>query len=122
MDALKSDLGKIQKSWTQSLLGNLADPVVQGNFGLLKPKQRKLIEAFVKEAELPDEVTNDLLQALQEALSGLAKVPVHLDDLKSSLFPDGSPATPAELKDRFETFVSGLLKGKDAGKIRIVLE
>jgi hypothetical protein len=122
LDALKADLGKIQKSWTQSLLGNLEDPVVQGNFGLLKPKQRKLIEEFIKAAELPDEITNDLLQALQEALSGLAKVPVRLDDLKSALFPDGSPTTPSELKDRFETFISGLLKGKDAGKTRIVLE
>jgi hypothetical protein len=122
LDALKTDLGKIQKSWTQSLLTNLEDPVVQANFGLLKPKQRKLIEAFVKDAELPDEVTNDLLQALQEALSGLAKVPVRLDDLRSALFPDGAPTTPAELKDRFETFVTGLLRGKDAGKTRIVLE
>ena len=122
LDSLKADLGKIQKSWTQSLLGNLADPVVQGNFGLLKPKQRKLIEQFVKEAELPDEMTNDLLQALQEALSGLAKITVRLEDLKAALFPDGSPTTPSEMKDRFDTFVSGLLKGKDAGKTRLVLE
>jgi len=122
LDSLKTDLGKIQRSWTQSLLANLEDPVVQANFGLLKPKQRKLIEAFAKDAELPDEVTNDLLQALQEALSGLAKVPVRLDDLRSALFPDGAPTTPAELKDRFETFVTGLLRGKDAGKTRIVLE
>jgi hypothetical protein len=122
LDALKTDLGKIQKSWTQSLLTNLGDPVVQANFGLLKPKERKLIETFVKDAELPDEVTNDLLQALQEALSGLAKVPVRLDDLRSALFPDGAPTTPAELKDRFEAFVTGLLRGKDAGKTRIVLE
>ncbi|MDD3545022.1 MAG: DUF6079 family protein [Kiritimatiellae bacterium] len=122
LEAVKTDLGKIQKNWTQSLLGNLEDPVVQGNFGLLKPKQRKLLEEFAKQAELPDEITNDFLQALQEALSGLAKVPVRLDDLKSALFPDGSPTTPSELRDRFENFVSTLLKGKDADKTRIVLE
>jgi hypothetical protein len=122
LDALKSDLGKIQKSWTQSLLDNLGDPVVQGNFGLLKPKQRKMIEDFIKDKELPDELTNDFLQALKEVLSDLAKVPLRLSDLKSALFPDGSPTTPAEFKNRFENFVSGLLKGKDAGKTRIVLE
>lgn len=119
---LRVDLSKMQKSWSQSLLGNLEDPVVQGNFGLLKPKQRKLIEEFMKEKDLPDEITNDLLQALQEVLSGLSKVPVRLDDLRSALFPDGGPTTPAEFKDRFERFVAGLLKGKDAGKTRIVLE
>jgi hypothetical protein len=59
---------------------------------------------------------------LQEVLSGLSKVPIRLDDLRSALFPDGSPTTPAELKGRFEQFVSGLLKGKDAAKTRIILE
>lgn len=122
LESLRVDLGKMQKSWSQSLLGNLEDPVVQGNFGLLKPKQRKLIEEFMKGKDLPDEITNDLLQALQEVLSGLSKVPVRLDDLRSALFPDGGPTTPAEFKDRFERFVAGLLKGKDAGKTRIVLE
>lgn len=122
LENLRVDLSKMQKSWSQSLLGNLEDPVVQGNFGLLKPKQRKLIEEFMKGKDLPDEITNDLLQALQEVLSGLSKVPVRLDDLRSALFPDGGPTTPAEFKDRFERFVAGLLKGKDAGKTRIVLE
>jgi len=122
LESVKADLGKIQKSWSQSLLGNLEDPVVQSNLGLLKPKQSKLLEDFAKQAELPDEISNDFLQALQEALSGLSKVPVHLDALKSALFPDGSPITSAELRDRFENFVSTLLKGKDPGKTRIVLE
>ena len=122
LDALRGDLGKMQKSWTQSLLSNLGDPVVQGNFGLLKPKQRKLIEEFMAAKELPDEIANDFLQALQEALSGLSKVPVRIDELRAALFPDSGPATPSELKDRFEHFVAGLLKGKDAGKTRIVLE
>jgi len=122
LQALRDDLNKMQKAWTQSLLSNLGDPVVQGNFNLLKPKQRKLIEGFMEEKELPDEIANDFLQALQEALSGLSKVPVRVEDIRAALFPDGGPATPTELKDRFEHFVAGLLKGKDAGKTRIVLE
>lgn len=122
IESLRTDLGKIQANWTQSLLGNLQDPVVQGNFGLLKPKQKKLIDEFIKSKELPDEIGNDFLQSLQEALSGLTKIPIRLEDLKSALFPDGSPSTPTEFKDRFERFVAKLLKGKDGGKTRIVLE
>jgi hypothetical protein len=122
LESLRLDLDKMQKSWTQSLLTSLEDPVVQGNFGLLKPRQRKVLEDFIRAKELPDEISNDFLQTLQEVLSGLSKVPIRLFDLKSALFPDGSPTTPAELKVRFEHFVSGLLKGKDAGKTRIILE
>ena len=122
LERFYADLDKIQKNWTQALLANLDDPVVQGNFSLLKPKQRKLIDEFLKDKDLPEEINNDFLRTLQEVLSGLSKVPVRLDDLKSALFPDGSPTTPSEFKDRFEKYVSGLLKGKDAGKTRIVLE
>jgi hypothetical protein len=122
LDALRTDLANMQKSWTQSLLANLGDPVVQSNFALLKPKQRKILEDFMEEKELPDEISHDFLQAMREALSGLSKVPIHIDELKSALFPDGGPVTSVELKERFEQFVARMLKGKDAGKTRIVLE
>ena len=81
-----------------------------------------MIEDFIKAKELPDEISNDFLQSLKEVLSDLAKVPLRLSDLKSALFPDGGPTTPAELRNRFENLVSGILKGRDAGKARIVLE
>jgi hypothetical protein len=34
----------------------------------------------------------------------------------------GSPAAPAEMKKRFEEYLDGLTKGKEPGKVRIVLE
>lgn len=122
LDTLKAELGKLQESWTQSLLDNLGDPVVQSNFALLKPEQNELLQEFIKAGALPDEVGNDLVQALQEVLSGLSKVSVKSAQLKSALFPDGSPATPAEFKERFEHFVEEVLKGRDPGKVRIVME
>ena len=36
--------------------------------------------------------------------------------------PEGSPASPTELRERFEQFVSSKLAGKDASKVRIVVE
>ena len=116
LDALKSDIGKIQKSWTQSLLVNLGDPVVQGRFGLLTPKQRKMIEDFIEAKELPDEISNDFLQSLKEVLSDLAKVPLRLGDLKAALFPDGNPTTrPSSrivLKTLFPRFSEVKMRGK----------
>ena len=39
-----------------------------------------------------------------------------------SLFPDGSPATAAEGRKRFNDYIGQLLKGRDANKIRLVLD
>jgi hypothetical protein len=122
LQGLKANLDKIQQSWTQSLLNNLDDPIVQNNFSLLKAKQQKFLKEFIIEKELPDEISSEFIRAIQEVLAGLSKLSVKTDNLKAALFPDGSPATPGEFKERFDQFVQDLLKGKDAGKVRIVLE
>ena len=81
-----------------------------------------MLKDFMSEKELPDDISQEFLAALQQALSGLAKLPVRLDDLKKILFPDGSPATPAEFKQRFGDYLEQLLKGRDAAKVRLVIE
>lgn len=122
LTGLKTELEKIHKSWTKSLLNDLADPVIQGNFELLKAPQKKMLRDFMSAKDLPDEISQEFLAAIQHALSGLAKLPVRLDDLKKALFPDGSPATPAEFKHRFGEYLDQILKGRDASKVRLVIE
>ena len=64
----------------------------------------------------------DFIHALQEVLSGLEKVSVKTTDLRTALLSGGSPATPTEMKKRFEEYLDQLTKGKEPGKVRIVLE
>jgi hypothetical protein len=59
---------------------------------------------------------------LQEVLSGLTKVSVKIADLREALLSGGSPVTPVEMRKRFEEYLDGLTKGKEPGKVRIVLE
>ena len=118
---LKGELEKIYKSWSNALLNDLADPVIQSHFDLLKPGQKKLLGDFTAAKELPDEITQEFLAAIQQALSGLSKVQVQIDELRNKLFPDGSPATPDEFRKRFNEYVEQLLKGRDAAKVRIVI-
>ena len=119
---LKTDLEEVHKSWTKNLLKDLDDPVIQSNFELLKAPQKKMLKDFMAAKELPDEISTEFLAAIQQALSGLAKLPVRLDDLKKALFPDGSPATPSEFKDRFAKYMDQILKGRHAAKVRLVIE
>ncbi len=122
LDSLDNELDKMIENWTQTLLANLEDPTIKNNLDLLKPQPRQLVENFIKERTLPDELDEDFISALQEVLSGLTKVSVKIADLRDALLSGGSPATPAEMRKRFEEYLDGLTKGKEPGKVRIVLE
>ena len=98
--------------------------LVAGGAALLAgwPEPRKLVDGFIKKQSLPDDLDQDFIHALQEALSGLTRVAIRTADLRDALFSDGSPAAPAEMRQRFEEYLDGLTRGKEPGKVRIVLE
>jgi hypothetical protein len=119
---LEDELEQLQEGWTKTLLSNLEDPTTQQNLALLKAAPRQIVDAFLLERVLPEEISQDFVGALQEALSGLAKVVVSTEGLRSALLAGGSPATLPEFKKRFDDYLVEIAKGKDASKIRIVLE
>ena len=122
LDGLDDELDKLVANWTRTLLTNLEDPTTKGNLDLLKPEPKKLVNGFIDKRALPDELDQDFIHALREVLSGLQKVPVKTTDLRAALLSGGSPATPAEMKQRFEEYLDELTRGKEPGKVRIVLE
>ena len=44
------------------------------------------------------------------------------EDIKQALLQGGSPATPEDLRKRFEGFLNDRCKGKDTTKLRFVVE
>ncbi len=122
LDGLTDELDNLVAGWTQTLLTNLEDPTTKSNLDLLKPEPKKLVNGFVKKRALPEKLSQDFIHALGEVLSGLQKVPVSIVDLRAALLSGGSPATPTEMKKRFEDYLDELTKGKEPGKVRIVLE
>ena len=122
LDGLDGELEEMTANWTRALLANLKDPATRGNLNLLKPEPRKLVKGFIQEQALPDPLGQDFIHALREVLSGLQKVSVKNEDLRAALLSGGSPVTPAEMKKRFDEYLDELVKGKEPGKVRIVLE
>jgi hypothetical protein len=119
---LDDELDHLLEGWQRTLLDNLDDPIIQANFDLLKASERGLIKKFIASKKLPDPVPPDFVSAVQEALSGLEKIGVTSEDIKKALLQGGSPATPDDLRKRFETFLNDRCKGKDASKLRFVVE
>jgi hypothetical protein len=119
---LDDDLDELLANWQQTLLENLEDPFTQESLGLLSPPSKKLIDAFLVSRKLPSPMITGFTNAVQEALSGLEKIVVKGDEIKQALLLGGSPATPDDLRKRFDTFMNERCKGKDPTKLRFVIE
>lgn len=122
LTVLDETIDSLLSEWTRILLENLDDPTTQDAIPLLKADERRSVEKFQKSREIPAEPDQKFVRAVQEALAGLTRVPMRVDELRQALVNGGSPATPAEMKKRFEDFLNQLASGKDAAKVRIVLE
>lgn len=122
LDDLDGKLDELIGNWTGTLLTNLEDPTIKGNLNLLMAGSRVMVDNFIKKRALPDELDQYFITALQEVLSGLTKVTLRITDLRDALLTGGSPTTLAEMRERFDEYLEGITKGKELGKVRIVLE
>jgi hypothetical protein len=119
---LDDDLDQLVANWQQTLLENLEDPFSQESIALLPDASKKLINAFLTSRKLPDPVTSEFASAVQTGAGGLEKVVVKGDEIKQALLLGGSPATLKDVRERFEAFLKDRCKGKDATKLRFVIE
>ena len=94
LGGLDDELDKLVANWTQTLLTNLEDPTTKDNLDLLKPEPKKRVNDFIKKRALPDEIDQDFIHALSEALSGLQKVPINTTDLRAALLSGGFTDNP----------------------------
>lgn len=116
---MDGDLDTILTGWTTALLSNLEDPTIQANMNLLKNDDREPFNDFISSRELPTPLGNGFIYALKEVLSGLVKVATTAKDLQAALQMSGGPATPAEMKKRFEEHVDQLTKGEDRAEVPV---
>jgi len=122
IDHLDAELDTLVENWTETLIGNLEDPITQANLDLLKTEARKSVDEFIQTGELPLSVDSNFVQALREVLSGLIKVSLTSQDIQEALQLAKGPTTPIEMKKRFDEYIDKLTQGKDQAKVRIVLE
>ncbi len=122
LDAIDDEIDKLLDTWVDTLLTNLGDPTVEESIKLLDADQKKVVQKFLKDKGLPATISNDLVQGIQNALSGLTSIGVKPGELLSSLSESNAPCTVEQFRSRFENFVQDMIRGKDVNKIRIVIE
>jgi len=121
MDELDDELQNLLDGWTTMLIDNLTkDPTVKKNFELLKPEQKELIEGFIQTKQYSPNTQDELISAMKLVLQGLEKIVISDRDLLN-IFGNGIPLTIEEFKDKLKHFLTQISKGKEQGKLRIVV-
>ena len=100
----------------------LDDPMTRRSVENLAPASRRSVESFLKEKALPETLGADFLKTLSEALSGLERIVLHVEDVRKALEDGGMPCTPEDLRGRLERFLDQQVQGHDRSKVRLVLE
>ena len=119
---MDTQLDDMLAAWTSTILDNLEEPIVQTNMNLLKTDDRELVEDLIKLRKLPIPLENNFVHALKDILSSLVKVTIKVKELQNALQIADGPATPAEIKKRFDKYINELTRDNDPASVRIIVE
>lgn len=116
---IDTQLNTMLSEWTQSLCSTLQDPSLP--IELLADEQREAISAFSQTCDLPQTLSHEFVDSINEVLSGLEEVRISTADLVANL-GKGTPQTIDDITLRFEELLKSRCKGKDKTKVRLVID
>ncbi len=122
LDQIDKQLDGLLENWNKTLLETLDDPTAKKSIKLLPEAQKVAVEAFLKSRTLPDRISNDLVQGMQQALSGLVAISIRPSELFDALGDGGAPCTVEQIQTRFGEFVQKITRGKEPAKVRLIIE
>jgi len=119
---LSDTLEELHNEWTHILITELASVAKSEQWELLQADNKVLLETFLNEKTLPENINYVFLDAVEEALSGLEKVTLNFNALQKAIMTGGFPITTVELQRRINQYWQQATKDKPLQKIRLVLE
>ena len=118
---LEQELEQMYGEWLTALRENLHDPVANEGLDLWDDAAiRGSIREFRDGDNLPVPLPPEWSPAVQEILSGLERLTISHDALLTTL--GSTPMTRADFEQRVRQFLDQQLQGRDARKVRIVVE
>lgn len=121
LDNIEIRIDDLVAEWTKTLLDTISDPIVASQKEYLSADQQKAIDDFVSSGELPKRVDDFFVKAINALLKGFEPVVVDSDDLLQKL-EQLPPLDEESFKTKINDILSTYTKGKDAGKLRIVVK
>lgn len=121
LDNLDNQVDDLMTEWTQTLLNTILDPIVASQKEYLSAEQQKVIDDFIASGTLPKRVDEFFIKAIQALLKGFEPVVVDAKDLMDKL-TKLPPMDEATFKLKLNELIEGYTKGKDEGKLRIIVK
>ena len=121
LDNLEIRIDDLLAEWTKTLLDTISDPIVASQKQFLSAEQQKAVDDFIASGELPKRVDDFFVKAINALLKGFEPVVIDSDDLMAKL-EQMPPMDEAAFKAKVSELIASYTKGKDAGKLRIVVK
>ena len=121
LDNLEIRIDDLLAEWTKTLLDTISDPIVASQKKFLSAEQQKAIDDFIASGNLPNRVDDFFVKAINALLKGFEPVVIDSDDLMAKL-EQMPPMDEATFKAKVNELIASYTKGKDAGKLRIVVK
>lgn len=121
LDQLEIRIDDLLAEWTQTLINAISDPIVASNKKYLSGEQQKVVDDFIASGSLPERVDDFFVKAVNAIMKSFEPVVIDTDDLISQL-EQMPPMDEASFKEKISDLISSYTKGKDAGKLRIIVK
>ena len=121
MEQMEDRIDLMVNEWTKMLLDTLSDPIILDQKKFLKAQEAQAIDDFVSSGTLPKKVDDFFVNSINSLLKGFEPVVIEMEDLMHKL-EELPPMDEGSFKAKINEIVSGYTKGKDTGKLRIVVK
>lgn len=121
LDNIEIRIEDLIAEWTKTLLDTISDPIVASQKSFLSAEQQSAIDEFINTGALPKRVDDFFVKAINALLKGFEPVVIDTDDFMAKL-EQMPPMDEDSFKAKVNELIAAYTKGKDAGKLRIVVK
>ncbi|MBI3959020.1 MAG: ATP-binding protein [Chloroflexi bacterium] len=122
LERAEQEFELLHTRWLENLRQELSKETARTNLEALTEAQRKPVQAFIDSGSLPERLTRETVEAMQDSLRGLQKVNLDGADLLLALTRPGMPCTSADLEQRFRAFLQEKTAGTPPARLRIQID
>ena len=121
LENIENRMEALEKEWTKMLQDTISDPIVLDQKKFLKGQEAAAVDEFVSSGSLPKKVDDFFVNSINALLKGFEPVVINTEELVKKL-EELPPMDEAAFKAKISEIVSVYTKGKDIGKLRIVVK